>query len=165
MRDEKVDARPTVVLADLLPPSAVSVGRRASDWRSAVRLAGAGLVAAGATSPAYIDEMIRAVEEFGPYIVIAPGIALAHSRPSDSVHRVGMSIAILQEPVSFGHAENDPVRLVVGLAAPDSSSHIEALATLAEMLADDATRRELLNAHTPGDVLSTIRRWRPRPDS
>ena len=42
------------------------------------------LVASGATTPAYTDEMVATVEQLGPCIVIAPGIAPSHRyRPGD----------------------------------------------------------------------------------
>jgi len=46
-------------------------------------LAGAFLVDTDAVFPSYVDAMVRAVEELGPYMVVAPGIALAHARPED----------------------------------------------------------------------------------
>ena len=82
-------------LTQLLPIDAIRLGETAADWRAAVRLAGDALVASGATTPAYTDEMVATVEQLGPYIVIAPGIALAHSRPSPAVLRAGISLVTL----------------------------------------------------------------------
>ncbi len=144
-------------LSRLLDARSVRVGQSAVDWRAAVRLAGDALVASGATSAAYTDEMIATVEELGPYIVIAPGIALAHSRPSPAVHRAGMSLVTLATPVEFGHRQNDPVTLVVGLAAPDEEGHVVALATLAEFLADEDRRIALVEAPDAGAVAELIR--------
>ena len=121
-----------------------------------MRLAGDALVASGATAAAYTDEMIATVERLGPYIVIAPGIALAHSRPSPAVHRAGISLVTLSTPVDFGHRTNDPVRLVVGLAAPDEEGHVTALSTLAEFLSDDDSREGLIGATDPEDVLRLV---------
>jgi ascorbate PTS system EIIA or EIIAB component len=146
-------------LSTLLGVQGVRIGARAADWREAVRVAGDALVDAGSTDPAYSDEMIATVEELGPYIVIAPGIALAHSRPSPAVHRTGISLVTLAEPVEFGHAQNDPVRLVVGLAAPDHDGHINALATLAEYLADEGRQAALLQAADPAAVMVLIRAY------
>lgn len=143
-------------LSELLPPSAIRIGASADDWRSAVRASGDALVASGVTEDAYTDEMIATVEQLGPYIVIAPGIALAHSRPSPSVHRAGISIVTLAKPVEFGHRENDPVRLVVGLAAPDDEGHVTALATLADFLSDESRREALLTASTAGAVRAMV---------
>lgn len=145
-------------LLELLPEAAITLGGQARDWRAAVRLAGAALARSGATTPEYASEMIATVEQLGPYIVIAPGIALAHSRPSPAVLRTGLSWVALAEPVAFGHPENDPVSLVVGLAARDESGHIDALAILADLLSDDALRTELLSSTTASAVRAAIAR-------
>ncbi|HET9345795.1 MAG TPA: PTS sugar transporter subunit IIA [Candidatus Limnocylindrales bacterium] len=143
-------------LSDLLSIKAVRIGASAQDWRSAVRLAGDALATSGATAPPYTDEMIATVEQLGPYIVIAPGIALAHSRPSAAVRHAGISLVTLAQPVNFGHRTNDPVRLVVGLAAPDEEGHVTALSTLAEFLSDEASREGLIGAASPEEVMRLV---------
>jgi PTS system ascorbate-specific IIA component len=143
-------------LADLLPQSAIRIGASATDWREAVRVAGTALVTSGATSDGYTDEMIRTVESLGPYIVIAPGVALAHARPSPAVLHAGLSLVTLSTPVPFGHKQNDPVWLVIGLAAPDANGHVDALATLAEFIADDDRRNALMRAADPSAVRTLI---------
>jgi PTS system ascorbate-specific IIA component len=151
-------------LSRLLPPTAVRLSEPAGDWRDAIRSAGAALVASGSTTPAYTDEMIATVESLGPYIVIAPGIALAHSRPSPAVIRPGLSIIRLASPVPFGHRQNDPVRLVVGLASPDDHGHVEALATLAEFLSDPGRQAALLESPDVATVQELIRGYERERD-
>lgn len=143
-------------LSALLPMEAIEIGVPVADWRAAVRASGDALVASGATEADYTDQMIATVEQLGPYIVIAPGIALAHSRPSPAVHRAGMSLVTLAAPVEFGHKDNDPVRLVVGLAAPDDEGHVTALATLADFLSDEGRRTALLDSPDATAVRSMI---------
>jgi PTS system ascorbate-specific IIA component len=143
-------------VSDLLPNDAVRLDAPAGDWRAAVRLAGELMTATGTTSDDYTAEMIRNVEENGPYIVIAPGFALAHARPSPAVRRTGMSWVRLAEPVEFGHETNDPVDLVVGLAAEDQGAHQEALAGLARLLADPGTERALREAASPDELLAVL---------
>nr|WP_241428945.1 PTS sugar transporter subunit IIA [Agrococcus sp. ARC_14] len=135
-----------------MPEAAIGTLAHAEDWRAAVRLAGDRLVATGVTTDDYTEQMLAAIDEHGPYIVIAPGFALAHSRPSAAVLRTGISWLSLAEPVPFGHAVNDPVRLVVGLAAVDHDGHIEIMSALAAVLADDAVLAELLAADSPATV-------------
>jgi PTS system ascorbate-specific IIA component len=141
-----------VSLADQLPEGTILTKAEAGDWREAIRLAGRGLVAGGVTTERYTDEMIEAVEEHGPYIVVAPGFALAHSRPSPAVLRSGISWVSLAEPVEFGSAANDPVSLVVGLAAQDHDGHLAVMSSLAGVLADEDALRALLAADTPERV-------------
>ncbi|MGW3628121.1 PTS sugar transporter subunit IIA [Streptomyces sp. NPDC000880] len=136
-------------LIDLLPVEAVRLDVRAADWREAIRIAGGLMVETGATTDDYTAEMIANVEENGPYIVIAPGLAFAHSRPSPAVLRTGMSWVRLAEPVGFGHESNDPVELVVALAAKDSGAHTSAMAGLARLLGDPGTAAALAAAPTP----------------
>lgn len=143
-------------LRDLLPVNAIRLDVDAPDWRAAIRAAGELLGEAGVAGDSYTDAMIRVVEEHGPYIVLAPGFALAHSRPDDSVTRTGMSLVRLAEPVRFGHDTNDPVTLVMALASVDSSAHQDALAALAGVLAAPERREALERAQTPDEVRDAL---------
>ncbi|MFD0166090.1 PTS sugar transporter subunit IIA [Streptomyces decoyicus] len=143
-------------LNDLLPKAAVRLDVRVADWQEAIRAAGGLLVETGATTDDYTAEMIRNVEENGPYLVIAPGFAFAHARPSPAVLRTGMSWVRLEQPVEFGHESNDPVHLVVGLAAEDSGAHTAAMAALAQLLADPATGQALQDATDAEELLAVL---------
>jgi PTS system ascorbate-specific IIA component len=136
--------------------SSIDTQAEAADWRAAIRLAGDGLVAGGATTDVYTDEMIAAVEKHGPYIVIAPGIALAHSRPSPAVLTGGLSWVSLASPVVFGNAANDPVTLVIGLAAVDHNAHLEVMSALAGVLSDSSAMERLNAATSPDDVRAVL---------
>jgi PTS system ascorbate-specific IIA component len=123
------------LLAGLLPRSSIQVGVYVGDWETAVRAANALLVRSGAVDPAYGEAMIEMIKKEGPYVVIAPGVALPHARPSSLVRRTELSLILLRQPVAFGHPENDPVTMVVALAALDSPAHMQALAALAGSIA------------------------------
>lgn len=143
-------------LLDMLPAESVMLDVPASDWRAAVRASGEALMASGATTSAYIDAMIETVERLGPYIVLAPGVALAHARPSQAVLRNGLSWVRLAEPVNFGHQHNDPVSLVVGLAATDHDAHMTSLAQLAGLLSNDEAMKRLNQAPDAASVREII---------
>ncbi|MEJ1229371.1 MAG: PTS sugar transporter subunit IIA [Galbitalea sp.] len=118
----------------------------------AVRAAGAALAAAGFTRPDYADEMIRMIEENGPYIVIAPGLALAHARPGPAVLKDGIAVVTLSTPVDFGHPYNDPVRVVVALAVVSSEEQIALVAELANVFNDSTAISDLAAATSAADV-------------
>ncbi len=143
---------PEVSLADLLPPAAVAAQVEVADWRAAIRAAGDLLTSTGSTTPTYTDQMLAAVDKHGPYIVIAPGFALAHAQASDDVLHTGMSFVQLAHPVSFGHQANDPVRLVVGLASKDHSAHMTALQQLASFLSVPEKSEQLYRATTADEL-------------
>ena len=139
-----------------LPDEAIRLNVEAEDWRAAVREAGGALVDSGVTMPEYTDEMIATVDKLGPYIVIAPGIALAHSRPSPAVLHAGCSWVTLAQPVEFGNAVNDPVSLVIGLAAIDHDGHLELMAALAAVLADNDRLALAMTATTPAQLREAL---------
>lgn len=126
--------------------NSIRVGAVALDREHAIEMAGELLVASGRSTPEYTESMIEAVLENGPYIVIAPGIALAHGRPSEAVLEIGLSLVTLADPIVFGNEANDPVRLVIGLCATDHSSHIDIMAELATFLGDQEFVNSVLNA-------------------
>lgn len=143
-------------LSDLIDPSAIALDQRAASWEAAIRSAGELLEATGVADAAYTQAMVDSVHENGPYIVVAPGFAFAHARPSEAVHRTGMSWVRLAEPVEFGHKSNDPVTLVVAMAATDSSTHQEAMAGLAVLIGDPEKKAALDRAGSPQEVYALL---------
>jgi PTS system ascorbate-specific IIA component len=135
-----------------LPASAIVIGADADDWRAAVTLAADALAASGAAKPEYAREMIRMIEEHGPYVVIAPGLALAHARPGPEVLADGISIVTLREPVYFGHPYNDPVRVVLGLAIATPDEHLAAVAAVANVFNDSSAIADLAAAGSAAEV-------------
>lgn len=144
------------VLLEAFAPGSIAVGVQAGSRDEAIRAVGELLVASGRTTSKYTDEMLGVLEEFGPYFVLAPGIAIAHSKPSDSVLTTGMALAVLSEPIEFGSQHNDPVRLLFALCAKDHNSHIEVLAELATVLADVEKVNSLLNKFTEAEIRLTL---------
>ena len=139
-------------LAKAFGEDSIRVGAIALDREHAIEMAGDLLVASGRSTPDYTESMLDAVAENGPYIVIAPGIALAHGRPSEAVLEIGLSLVTLAEPVVFGNAANDPVRLVIGLCAIDHDSHVDVMAELAGFLGAADSVNSVLNAVTEADI-------------
>jgi PTS system ascorbate-specific IIA component len=139
-----------------LPASAIDLGVHAADWRMAMRFAGAALCRSEATRAGYTDRMIQVVDDFGAYIVIAPGLALAHARPGPDVRADGMSVVTLATPVVFGHPHNDPVRVVVGLAATTPEAHLSSVAELANMFNDPEAIPALADASCADDVWGVL---------
>ena len=144
------------VLEQALGQGSIKLQQSCSSWRETFEIAGLGLVESSRTTSAYTQEMIQAFEELGAYMVIAPGIALAHGRPSESVLETGLSLVTLSNPVVFGSPSNDPVSLVIGLAALDHDSHIDLMAALSELLMSKETVNLLLKATNESEVRSYL---------
>ena len=139
-----------------LPDAGIVLAARAVDWRAAVEIAGAALTASGATEAGYADDMVRMIDEHGPYVVVAPGLALAHARPGAAVLRDGLAIVTLAEPVPFGHPYNDPVRVVVALAGASSARHLQLVAGIANIFNDSDAVDRLAAATTTDEVRAIL---------
>jgi PTS system ascorbate-specific IIA component len=135
-----------------LSDAGILLGQTAADWRAAVLLSAAALEAAGVATASYGERMIAMVEEFGAYIVIAPGLALAHARPGPDVRESGMSVVTLAEPVVFGHPYNDPVSVVIGLAVTNADEHVSGVAELANVFNDATAIDRLAAARSVAEV-------------
>ena len=130
----------------------VGLSLPAEDWKEAVRQAGRLLVDAGAVTPAYIDAMIRMVEEVGAYIVVAPGVAMPHARPEEGARQVAVAVVRLKSPVAFpGKAEN-PVDLLFAFSGTDDTSHLDLIRGLAGLLRDAANMARLRTVESAAEV-------------
>ena len=121
------------------------------DYEDAIKKSGQILVDTNSIKENYINDMIEAIKKLGPYIVIAPGFALAHARPSEDVLKDDVSIITLKEPVCF-NSINDPVYVVMCLAAKNSDTHIDTMQKIATVLMKENTIENLKNANTVEEI-------------
>lgn len=144
------------MILELLHPSVIQVGVKAQDWREAGQIAGELLIKSEGVQPQYINAMIKAVEEIGPYIVIAPGVAMFHGRPEDGVNNICVSFVTLQEGVDFGAGDKDPVRLVIALGAKDNNSHLDLLREMIAIIGDSELVQRIIEASSQEEVIKLI---------
>ena len=128
----------------------------ANTWQETFQLAGLGLVSSNRVTADYTQQMIDAFDEFGPYMVLTRGVALAHARPSSAVLSTGLSLVTLTRGINFGVERFDPVRVVIGLAAIDHDSHIDLMAELADIIASEEKVNSLMAAATEAEVRSIL---------
>ena len=152
------------MLIDLLTEEQIRLGVKVSNWEEAVRSAGAVLEEKDFVKPSYTQAMIDAVKKLGPYMVIMPGVALAHARPEDGVNKICMSLITLKEPVYFGRTQNDPVKIVIGFGAVDQSTHLQALSELARVLEHDENVEAISHASDSKKVLDVICKYVVKED-
>lgn len=146
------------MLSELLKRDMIRLQVEAGNWEEAVRAGGQLLVADGVCEPRYVEAMVRAVKDLGPYMVLAPGIALAHARPEDGMLRVGLSLITLATPVEFGSEVNDPVELVISFGGVDKEKHVHLLRELSEVLMDEQNQELLKKANSFQDVKGVLER-------
>ena len=130
----------------------------ADTWEDAVRRGGQILIDRKIATPGYIDTIIKKCKENGPYIVIAPGIAMPHARPEEGALALGYSITTLKNGVNFGDEDNDPIKLLLYLAAPSVKEHNEeAVCQIADLCDDEDAIERIINAETAEDIIAVLK--------
>ena len=140
------------LLQDLLSEDNVSFRYPAETWEDVIRHGGQLMVDAGFTDPTYTEAMIDVVRDMGPYIVLAPGIAMPHARPEMGAKQVGAALVTLEKPIDFGSPENDPVSVAVFLCAPNKDEHIQLLTDIATLFEDEEFLDAAVNFESIEDV-------------
>src|SRR5699024_1469405 len=139
-----------------LDRSLIKIGAEVETVDEAIKEAGEMLVQGGVVDATYVDAMISAYKENGPYFVLAPHIAIPHARPEDGVKEASVSLIQLKNSVTFGHQSNDPVQLVFGLGASSSDEHLTLLRKLTGLLNDTKNVEALMNAGSYEDIQNLL---------
>ncbi len=147
------------MLKRLLTQDVIQVIPDIENWREAIAIACQPLVENGAISSRYIDAIYRSHEAIGPYYVVSPGIAMPHARPEEGVNKLALALTVISNGVGFGSAENDPIKLLIVLAATDSHSHIEVIAQLAELFDNQQDVALLMSAKSKEEILAVVNQY------
>ncbi|NGP46467.1 PTS sugar transporter subunit IIA [Bacillaceae bacterium SIJ1] len=139
-----------------LDKAVVSLNGRATTAKDAIRESGGLLVASHAVKESYVEAMVKSFEDNGPYIVLAPHIAVPHARPEDGVTEPSVSLIRYREGISFGHKNNDPVHLVFALGASSSDEHLALLKKLTELLGKKENATKFIEANSYEDLTTLI---------
>ena len=143
------------MLREFVQKHHVKFAEAAEDWKDAVRLSCEVLEADGTVEENYKEEIIACIEKYGPYIVVAPNIAIPHSQEgAKGVEKTEIAFMKLEKPVSFepGNKEMD-VQLFFTLASCNPSQHLDNISRLSEMLCNEELVQELNKAKTEQELL------------
>lgn len=133
----------------------VNIVENVNDWKEAITLAAKPLVEDGSVENSYIDAMIANVNKFGTYIVIAPKVAMPHSRPEDGVNKNCVSMLKINEGVVF-EGEEEKVYVFFVLGAVNNDSHIETLMELMELIEDEDKIEKIIETKTVQEIMDLI---------
>ncbi|PNO80754.1 PTS ascorbate transporter subunit IIA [Citrobacter koseri] len=132
---------------------------RVENWPQALEICARPLLDAGVITPEYVTAIVEQHHKLGAYYVLAPGLAMPHARPEEGSKGLGLSLLKLEQGVSFGAGEFDPVDIIVMLAAPDKHSHIEMISALAELFSSDDDMDKLHQAKSLEEIKTIIARF------
>lgn len=138
--------------------SKVNIVDNVKDWEDAIRTAAQPLIADMSITNNYIEAMINNVKKFGTYIVVAPKVAMPHSRPEDGVNKNCLALLKINEGVFFGDEtdEEEKVYFIFVLGAVDNESHIETLTQLMDVIDDEDKIEAMVKAESVDEIVELI---------
>ena len=129
-----------------------------ANWEEAIRFSGRVMKNQNLVTDRYIDQVISDVKEYGPYIVIVPGVAMPlSSAKNEGVIGPGIGFTIMPKTVSFeeGNEEKD-AKLFFMLAAKDSEAHMQNIANLSDMLMEEDMVDDLMKIRNMEDYVAVM---------
>ncbi|MFT4413763.1 BglG family transcription antiterminator [Fredinandcohnia humi] len=143
-------------LHQLLTKEYIQIKKDVKDWKEAIRVGAMPLLEKGNITEEYVQSMINTILQLGPYIVVAPKVAIPHAKPENGVKKLGMSLLCLEEGVKFSQSKRHEVNLLIVLAAIDGETHLKALSQLTTMFSEPTNVNKLVHAQSIETILQTI---------
>jgi PTS system ascorbate-specific IIA component len=120
----------------LIENDSIKLNQTANSWQEAIKIGTDMLVKSSAVEPRYYEAIVSSIEKLGPYIILAPGLAMPHARPEDGVNKTAFALVTLTTPVIF-EGEETPVDVLLTLAGSDSDQHMQGLMEITQVLDDE----------------------------
>lgn len=131
-------------------------------WQDAVTASYQGMLDKNIINKEYIDEVINSIVEFGPYVVIAPQVAMPHSTcGSKNVTGTAFSFMRVKQPVVFDREDDSKnARLFFSFAAEAEDAHLKSMVQLVELLINEAFVNELFEVNNDEELLAVLNKYR-----
>ena len=150
-----------MLLGEIINNNRVQFVDRAENWEEAIRQSCRLLINDGTINPEYAEEIIAAVSELGPYIVLMPGFALPHAmKNSENAHGTAIAFMKLSEPVSFNKEDHEKdASVFFTLAARDSEEHLKNMRKLWKMLTNEDLCADLLKVNSAEELMALDKKY------
>lgn len=135
----------------------IQIVENCRNWKDAIEKCGIPLIKNDVINIDYIKAIYSSHEAVGPYYVLAPRIAMPHARPEEGALKMGLSLLVVKNGVNFDSEENDPIYLIILLAAKDNDSHIEMIASLSELFFNEENINEIISCNDTEEIYEFIK--------
>jgi mannitol PTS system EIIA component len=137
----------------ILSADTIALGAHATDKFDAIRQAGDLLVRGGRVLPEYVAGMLTREQSMSTSL--GNGVAIPHGVFENRAHVLKTGISVLQLVEGVPWEDDEIVYLVIGIAS-SSDEHVGVLASLAEVVEDEAKLADLLRTTDPQVVMDYL---------
>ena len=143
-------------LSTLLLEELITLDVDCIDWKESIYKSCDTLIKYGYIRDKYIQSIIELTEEYGPYYIIAPEIAIAHAESKGDCLRTGISYTRLNRPILF--VNEMLVRHVFTFSINENISHLEALYKLYDLVRTKEFNEFLNTFNRPDELIQYIKK-------
>lgn len=149
------------ILSEIIELNHIKFIDSCDSWENAIRESCQPIEEDGSVEKVYGEKIIECVNEYGPYIVIAPKIALPHHQEkAEGVNKTAISFMKVKKPVEFDKDDRElDANLFFTIASKDHNEHIDNLTALSEILVNDDIVEDLLKVDNKADLVEVAKKY------
>lgn len=150
LMETKIQSTGKSILAQMLDPSKIMIKQEKITWEQGILQAADILEKKGCVGSDYGKKAVENVEEYGDYIIISKGIALAHAGKKEAhVYKDGLSLVMCPEGIEF--TEGNIVYLVFCFAVAEEKDYLK---LFQEIIALGKTQKKMKDILQQKNVVS-----------
>lgn len=150
LMETKIQSTGKSILAQMLDPSKIMIKQEKITWEQGILQAADILEKKGCVGSDYGKKAVENVKEYGDYIIISKGIALAHAGKKEAhVYKDGLSLVMCPEGIEF--REGNIVYLVFCFAVAEEKDYLK---LFQEIIALGKTQKKMKDILQQKNVVS-----------
>lgn len=150
LMETKIQSTGKSILAQMLDPSKIMIKQEKITWEQGILQAADILEKKGCVDSDYGKKAVENVKEYGDYIIISKGIALAHAGKKEAhVYKDGLSLVMCPEGIEF--TEGNIVYLVFCFAVAEEKDYLK---LFQEIIALGKTQKKMKDILQQKNVVS-----------
>lgn len=150
LMETKIQSSGKSILAQMLDPSKIMIKQEKITWEQGILQAADILEKKGCVGSDYGKKAVENVKEYGDYIIISKGIALAHAGKKEAhVYKDGLSLVMCPEGIEF--TEGNIVYLVFCFAVAEEKDYLK---LFQEIIALGKTQKKMKDILQQKNVVS-----------
>lgn len=150
LMETKIQSTGKNILAQMLDPSKIMIKQEKITWEQGILQAADILEKKGCVGSDYGKKAVENVKEYGDYIIISKGIALAHAGKKEAhVYKDGLSLVMCPEGIEF--TEGNIVYLVFCFAVAEEKDYLK---LFQEIIALGKTQKKMKDILQQKNVVS-----------
>lgn len=150
LMETKIQSTGKSILAQMLDPSKIMIKQEKITWEQGILQAADILEKKGCVGSDYGKKAVENVKEYGDYIIISKGIALAHAGKKEAhVYKDGLSLVMCPEGIEF--TEGTIVYLVFCFAVAEEKDYLK---LFQEIIALGKTQKKMKDILQQKNVVS-----------